>query len=37
MTLKHRTLTPVVRLFIDCVRETVKPIAGKPASRARQR
>jgi DNA-binding transcriptional LysR family regulator len=32
MTLKNRTLTPVVRLFIDCVRELVKPIAEKPAS-----
>jgi hypothetical protein len=35
MTLKNRTLTPVVRLFIDCVREVVKPIAGRPPARER--
>jgi DNA-binding transcriptional LysR family regulator len=29
MTLKNRTLTPVVKLFIDCAREVVKPLAGK--------
>jgi DNA-binding transcriptional LysR family regulator len=29
MTLKNRTLTPVVRLFIDCAREVVKPLASK--------
>jgi len=29
MTLKNRTLTPVVKLFIDCVREIVKPLAKK--------
>jgi DNA-binding transcriptional LysR family regulator len=29
MTLKNRTLTPVVGLFIDCVREVVKPLASK--------
>lgn len=29
MTLKNRTLTPVVKLFIDCVREIVKPLANK--------
>ncbi|HZM46373.1 MAG TPA: LysR family transcriptional regulator [Burkholderiales bacterium] len=28
MTLKNRTLTPVVRLFIDCVHEVVKPLAN---------
>ena len=30
MTLKNRTLTPVVKLFIDCAREVAKPIARKP-------
>ena len=29
MTLKNRTLTPVLKLFIDCVREVVKPLANK--------
>jgi DNA-binding transcriptional LysR family regulator len=29
MTLKSRTLTPVVQLFIDCAREVVKPLAKK--------
>lgn len=29
MTLKNRTLTPVVKLFIDCAREVVKPLASK--------
>jgi hypothetical protein len=29
MTLKKRTLTPVVKLFIDCVREVVKSLAKK--------
>jgi DNA-binding transcriptional LysR family regulator len=29
MTLKNRTVTPVVSLFIDCVREVVKPLASK--------
>jgi hypothetical protein len=29
MTLKNRTLTPVVRLFIECAREVVKPLAKK--------
>jgi len=28
-TLKNRTLTPVVKLFINCVRETMKPTAKK--------
>ena len=27
MTLKNRTLAPVVKLFIDCAREVVKPLA----------
>ncbi len=29
MTLKNRTLTPVVKLFIDCAREVVKPLGRK--------
>jgi|SRR5882672_559603 DNA-binding transcriptional LysR family regulator len=29
MTLKNRTLTPVVQLFIDCAREIVKPLVNK--------
>ena len=29
MTLKHRTLTPVVKLFIDCARAVSKPLANK--------
>jgi hypothetical protein len=29
MTLKNRTLTPVVRLFIDCTRDVLKPLASK--------
>ena len=29
MTLKNRTLTPVVKLFIDCAREVVKPLASR--------
>ena len=27
MTLKNRTLTPVTRLFVECAREVVKPLA----------
>src|SRR5215510_13838022 len=27
-TLKNRTLSPVAKLFIDCVREVAKPLAG---------
>jgi DNA-binding transcriptional LysR family regulator len=27
MTLKNRTLTPAVKLFLDCAREVVKPLA----------
>jgi DNA-binding transcriptional LysR family regulator len=26
ITLKNRTLNPVVRLFMDCAREVVKPL-----------
>ena len=26
MTLRSRTLTPVVKLFIDCAREVAKPL-----------
>jgi DNA-binding transcriptional LysR family regulator len=33
MTLKNRTLSPAVQLFVDCAREVVKPIAGKPTFR----
>ena len=29
LTLKNRTLTPVVQLFIDCAREVVKPLTNK--------
>jgi DNA-binding transcriptional LysR family regulator len=29
LTLKNRTLTPVVRLFIECAREVVKPLTNK--------
>ena len=29
MTLKNRTLTPVVKLFIDCTRAVVKPLASR--------
>jgi len=35
LTLKNRTLTPVVKLFIDCAREVVKPLAERPQSRRR--
>jgi DNA-binding transcriptional LysR family regulator len=28
MTLKDRTLAPVVKLFIDCAREVAKPLAN---------
>ena len=33
VTLKNRTLSPVVERFLACVREVVKPSAGKPAGR----
>jgi DNA-binding transcriptional LysR family regulator len=29
MTLKNRTLTPAVKLFIDCAREVARPLANK--------
>jgi DNA-binding transcriptional LysR family regulator len=29
MTLKNRTLTPVVKIFIDCAREVLRPLANK--------
>ena len=29
VTLKNRTISPVVQLFIDCAREVVKPVANK--------
>jgi hypothetical protein len=32
MTLKNRTLTPVVKLFIDCARGVVKPMAKSKKS-----
>jgi len=34
VTLKNRTLSPVVERFLTCVREVAKSSAGKPASRA---
>jgi DNA-binding transcriptional LysR family regulator len=36
VTLKNPTLTPVARLFIDCVREVAKPPSGKSLSARRQ-
>ena len=33
ITLKTRTISPVARLFIDCVREVTKPLAGRPGGR----
>jgi len=33
VTLKNRTLSPVVERFLACVREVVKPSAGQPAGR----
>jgi DNA-binding transcriptional LysR family regulator len=35
VTLKNRTLSPVARLFIDCARKVVGPLAGKNWSPAR--
>jgi DNA-binding transcriptional LysR family regulator len=29
ITLRNRTLNPVVRLFMDCAREVVRPLAGR--------
>jgi len=34
VTLKNRTLSPVVERFLACVREVATPFAGKPAGRA---
>jgi hypothetical protein len=34
VTLKHRTLSPVVDRFLACVREVGASFAGKPAGRA---
>jgi DNA-binding transcriptional LysR family regulator len=34
VTLKNRTLSPVVERFLACVREVAKSLAGKPAGRA---
>src|SRR5262245_8876076 len=37
MTLKNRTRTPAVKLFIECAREVAKPLAGNPKSRRSSR
>jgi hypothetical protein len=34
VTLKDRTLSPVVERFLACVREVAKSSAGKPVGRA---
>jgi DNA-binding transcriptional LysR family regulator len=34
ITLKNRTLSPVVERFLTCVREVAKSLAGKPVGRA---
>src|SRR5262245_54678477 len=34
MTLKNRTLMPVVKHFIKCAREVVKPATGAPVGRS---
>jgi len=34
ITLKNRTLSPVVERFLACVREVAKSFAGKPVGRA---
>ena len=34
VTLKNRTLSPVVERFIECAREVAKSIAGKPRGRS---
>jgi hypothetical protein len=31
VTLKNRTISPVARLFIDCARSVVKPLASSAA------
>jgi hypothetical protein len=33
VTLKNRTLSPVVERFLACVREVAKSFAGRPAGR----
>jgi DNA-binding transcriptional LysR family regulator len=33
VTLRHRTLSPVVQLFIQCARDVAKSIAGRPSFR----
>jgi len=37
VTLKKRTLSPVVHLFMDCVREVAKPLANQTAASAPKR
>jgi len=37
LTLKNRTLSPVTQLFIDCIRELVKPLVNQPGVRAELR
>ena len=37
MTLKNRTHSPVTKLFIECAREVVKPLAARHPSAARSR
>ena len=37
VTLKRRTLSPVVHLFIDCVREVARPLANQTAALAPKR
>jgi DNA-binding transcriptional LysR family regulator len=36
MTLKNRTISPVVRLFIECAREVAKPLARRGSLRAQE-
>jgi DNA-binding transcriptional LysR family regulator len=35
VTLRNRTLTPAVRLFIECARETAKAMADRPNAKSR--
>jgi DNA-binding transcriptional LysR family regulator len=37
VTLKNRTLTPVVQLFTDCAREVAKPLVKAKSASARHR
>jgi DNA-binding transcriptional LysR family regulator len=37
VTLRNRTLSPVVDRFIECAREVVRSVAGKPAGRAKRK